>query len=85
LTQPPVRLTQHTETEEELVVKFLITLLVVVWLLIGVAAAAQRDYFSGDKANCAKFSTTAVTIVAGPLNYLGVNPKIKCRVPQPSE
>lgn len=65
--------------------RFLITLLVIVWLLIGVAAAAQRDYFSGAKANCAKFSTTAVTIVSGPLNYIGVNPKIKCQVPQPSK
>jgi len=26
----------------------------------------------------------AVTIVSGPLNYLGANPKIKCKVPQPS-
>ena len=29
-----------------------------------------------------------VTIVAGPLNYLGVNPKVKCNVPnlpQPSK
>jgi hypothetical protein len=48
-------------------------------------AAAQRHYFSGDNANCAKIGTIAVTIVAGPLNYLGVNPKIKCNVPQPSK
>ena len=27
---------------------------------------------------------TQSTIVAGPLNYLGVNPKVKCTVPQPS-
>jgi hypothetical protein len=26
-----------------------------------------------------------VTILAGPLNYFGVNPKIKCQVPQPSK
>jgi len=26
-----------------------------------------------------------VTIIAGPLNYLGVNPKISCTVPQPSK
>jgi len=57
----------------------------VIWLVIGVAAAAQRDYFSGSDTNCAKVSTTALTIVAGPLNYVGVNPKIKCNTPQPSK
>ena len=59
--------------------------LVLVWLLIGVVAAAQRGYFSGSATNCAKVSTTVVTIVAGPLNYLGVNPKVDCKLPQPSE
>ena len=56
-----------------------------IWLVIGVAAAAQRDYFSGSDTNCAKVGTTALTIVAGPLNYVGVNPKIKCDTPQPSK
>lgn len=68
--------------------KSLITLVVIVWLLIGVVAAAQRDYFSGGKSNCGTFSNTAVTIVAGPLNYVGVNPKINCKrvnLPQPSK
>jgi hypothetical protein len=60
------------------------SLLVVIWLVIGVVAAAQRDYFSGSNANCAELGTIAVTIVAGPLNYAGVNPKVKCDVPQPS-
>jgi hypothetical protein len=59
-------------------------LLVVIWLVIGVVAAAQRDYFSGSDANCAKLGTIAVTIVAGPLNYVGANPKVKCDLPQPS-
>lgn len=57
----------------------------VIWLVIGVIAAAQRDYFSGSDANCAKISSTVLTIIAGPLNYVGVNPKIKCSVPQPSK
>jgi hypothetical protein len=55
--------------------KGLIGLLVVIWLVIGAVAAFQRGYF-GD---------TALTIVAGPLNYVGVNPKIKCaEAPEPS-
>ena len=68
--------------------KSLIALVVTVWLIVGVVAAAQRDYFSGDKAkNCGDFSTTALTIVSGPLNYMGANPKVKkCKgkLPQPS-
>jgi hypothetical protein len=61
------------------------TAILVIWLVIGVIAAAQRRYFSGSEANCAKLGTIAVTIVAGPLNYVGVNPKINCTVPQPSQ
>ncbi len=63
------------------------SLLLVIWLLIGAVAAFQRDYFKGSDVTCAKASTIAVTIVAGPLNYVGVNPKLKCpdvKVPQPS-
>jgi hypothetical protein len=64
----------------------IVTVLLVVWLLIGLVAAVQRHYFSGSAANCAKAGTIAVTIVAGPLNYLGVNPKVtSCHVPQPSK
>ena len=62
----------------------IVTALLLVWLLIGAVAAAQRGYFSGSSTNCAKVSTTVVTILAGPLNYVGVNPKIACEVPQPS-
>ncbi len=58
--------------------------LVVIWLIIGVLAAVQRDYFSGSAANCARAGTILATIAAGPLNYVGVNPKIKCTIPQPS-
>lgn len=60
--------------------------LVVIWLVIGVLAAFQRDYFSDEReVSCKTFGDTALTIVAGPLNYFGVNPKIECKTPQPSE
>jgi len=62
------------------------SMIVLVWLLIGVFAAYQRDYFSGDETNCAEAGTIAVTTIAGPLNYVGVNPKVEdCEVPEPSE
>jgi hypothetical protein len=59
--------------------------IVLVWLLIGVFAAYQRDYFKGGSTSCATAGNIALTVIAGPLNYAGVNPKVKdCRVPQPS-
>lgn len=61
------------------------SVLVVVWLVIGIAAAAQRHYFSDSRPSCAKFGTTVVTVIAGPLNYVGANPKVKCEAPQPSK
>jgi hypothetical protein len=63
----------------------IVGVLVVVWLLIGVLAAGQRGYYHGSSQSCAKAGTIAVTIVSGPLNYVGVNPKISCKVPQPSK
>ena len=62
------------------------TTLLVIWFAIGALAAWQRDYFDDAPKTCAKTSTTVVTVLAGPLNYLGVNPKVDCpNVPEPSE
>ena len=52
---------------------------------LGAIAAGQRNYYSGSQENCAHAATIAVTILAGPLNYVGVNPKVSCHVPQPSQ
>jgi len=62
-----------------------VTLLVIVWLIVGAIAAAQRGYFTHAAQSCAGAGTIAVTVIAGPLNYVGVNPKVTdCNVPQPS-
>ncbi len=66
-------------------VSAVVGVIILVWLVIGVIAAVQRGYFSGSDTNCAKVSTTIVTIISGPLNYVGVNPKIDCSLPQPSQ
>ncbi|GAA1966998.1 hypothetical protein GCM10009798_29160 [Nocardioides panacihumi] len=67
----------------------LIGIIVLVWLVIGVLAAFQRGYFGNDRdVSCKDFGDTALTIVAGPLNYMGANPKVDCsnvKVPQPSK
>lgn len=64
----------------------LLGLLVLVWLLIGVLATWQRGYFDDSAMDCAGAGTIALTVVAGPLNYAGVNPEVTdCQLPQPSQ
>lgn len=62
----------------------LIGVIALIWLLIGVLAAWQRDYFKNGETNCATAGTIALTVLAGPLNYAGVNPKVtNCNMPKP--
>lgn len=59
--------------------------IVVVWLLIGVLATWQRGYLHSGQTSCATAGQIGLTVVSGPLNYAGVNPKVaECRLPQPS-
>ncbi len=58
--------------------------LLLVWLIIGAIAGGQRHYYDSSTTNCAKAGTITVTVLAGPLNYVGVNPKVSCKAPQPS-
>jgi hypothetical protein len=54
------------------------SVILLIWLLIGAIAAGQRHYYSPSSANCAGAGTIAITILAGPLNYIGANPKLSC-------
>ncbi len=69
----------------------IVTLVVLLWLVIGAVAAGQRGYFGDDQdLTCKETGDTVLTILAGPLNYAGVNPKIDCDdlpddLPEPSE
>lgn len=60
------------------------SVLLAIWLVIGGVAAGQRGDYHGPIGDCSKASTIGVTIVAGPLNYLGVDPNISCTTPRPS-
>ena len=63
----------------------IVGLLVPGWLVVGAVAAGQRGYFTQAAQSCTTAGTIAVTVIAGPLNYFGVNPKVmNCTVPQPS-
>ncbi len=60
------------------------SVLLVIWLAIGGVAAGQRGDYSGPIGNCSRAGTIAVTILAGPLNYMGADPHVNCTTPQPS-
>ena len=61
-----------------------VSVLLLIWLVIGAVAAGQRHYYTEGSENCAGAGTIIVTISAGPLNYVGANPKVSCHLPQPS-
>jgi DNA-binding transcriptional regulator of glucitol operon len=63
----------------------IVSFIVLLWLIVGAVAAFQRGYFQGTPETCAQTGTVLVTIVAGPLNYMGVNPQVGCELPQPSQ
>ena len=65
----------------------ILSTLIAIWLIIGVIAAFQRDYFSNmnTDAECGEIGTILVTVAVGPLNYVGANPKVDCEAPEPSE
>jgi hypothetical protein len=44
----------------------------------------QRGYYGSSAASCAGAGTIVATIAAGPLHYVGVNPKVSCHLPSPS-
>jgi len=56
-------------------------LVLLIWLVIGAIAAGQRGSSS---ASCAHGGSILATIAAGPLNHVGVNPKVSCHLPSPS-
>ena len=61
------------------------SVILIIWLVIGASAAGEGGYYNGTIGSCTKATTIIVTILAGPLNYVGVNPKVDCKVPEPSK
>jgi hypothetical protein len=56
----------------------LLSVLILIWLLIGAIAAGQRHYYTTSSADCAGAGTIAVTLLFGPANYFGADPKLTC-------
>jgi hypothetical protein len=61
------------------------SVVLILWLILGAIAAGERGDYTNPPANCSQVGTAAVTILVGPLNWLGVNPKISCQLPPPSK
>jgi hypothetical protein len=57
------------------------SVLLLAWLIIGAIAGGQRHYYDSATTNCAKAGTITVTVLAGPLNYVGANPQVECKTP----
>lgn len=61
-----------------------VPVILIIWLLIGFVAAGQRGDLSRLN-NCDQVATVIVTVAAGPLNYIGVDPNVNCPgAPEPS-
>jgi hypothetical protein len=60
------------------------TLILLIWLIIGAIAAGQRGYYSSSTFGCTQGATIALTIIAGPLNYVGLTPTLTCSAPKPA-
>jgi hypothetical protein len=60
-------------------VKSFLFILVIIWFVLGASVANDRGYFdtSHDR-DCTFIGSALLTVVAGPINYAGVNPKAAC-------
>ena len=61
-----------------------IGVITMVWLFIGGIAADQRGNFDTATPSCSAVGELSLTVVAGPLNYQGLNPDVTCTLPRPS-
>jgi hypothetical protein len=52
------------------------TAVLLIWFVIGAIAAGHCGYFGNIAPHCSDGGTIIVTILAGPLNCAGVNPKV---------
>jgi hypothetical protein len=60
-------------------VKSVLFILVIVWFVLGCSVANDRGYFDAHTdRNCAFVGSGLLTVVFGPVNYLGVHPRATC-------
>jgi len=59
-------------------VKSFLFILVIIWLILGASAANDRGYFDLGDRDCAYVGSALLTVVAGPLNFVGLHPRAYC-------
>jgi hypothetical protein len=55
----------------------LLAVVLLIWVVIGAVAADFRHYYTRPT-KCPSIATVAITVLAGPLNYTGLNPAVHC-------
>jgi hypothetical protein len=59
--------------------KTFLMIMVIIWFVLGASAANDRGYFDTSKPRtCTFVGSGLLTVVAGPVNYLGVHPRASC-------
>jgi hypothetical protein len=59
--------------------KTFLMIMVIVWFILGASVAHDRGYFdTGIQRTCSFVGSGLLTVVAGPINYLGVHPRAVC-------
>ena len=59
--------------------KNVLMLMVIIWFVLGSASANDRGYFDAHQPRtCQRVGSAALTVVAGPLNYAGLEPRAYC-------
>jgi hypothetical protein len=60
-------------------VKSFLFILVIIWFILGSSVANDRGYFEGGHPrDCTFIGSALLTVIAGPINYLGVKPRAAC-------
>ncbi|HEX3929887.1 MAG TPA: hypothetical protein VHW64_04245 [Nocardioides sp.] len=59
--------------------KNILLLLAIVWFVLGASVANDRGFFDAHtNRNCNFIGSAMLTVVVGPVNYLGVHPRAHC-------
>jgi hypothetical protein len=59
--------------------KTFLMIMVILWFVLGASVAHDRGYFDTDNARtCSFVGSGMLTVVAGPINYIGLHPRAVC-------
>jgi hypothetical protein len=60
-------------------VRNILLFVAIIWFVLGASVADQRGYFDSHvNRNCTFVGSALLTVVTGPVNYLGIHPRAHC-------